>query len=163
MPILLHAVEEKQMTDACPWAHRSLFFCSLVSLLFLTQLGQDAASALGVQEGNLQAVGTIAGSLVDKAYAIGVTLSQSFCYTILNLEGNVMNATATIVKELLYGTLGTCWLEQLNLHFANLEESGLYLLVLNNLFLVELQTENVGIVGENLSNVLDSNAQMFNS
>jgi hypothetical protein len=35
--------------------------------LFFTQLSEDAASALGMQEGNLQSICTIAWSLVDEA------------------------------------------------------------------------------------------------
>ena len=131
--------------------------------LFFTQLSEDAASALGMQESDFQTVCTTAGSLVDKADAVCFALCQSLCYTVFNLEGNVVNATAAIVKELLDGALGAGGLEQLNLDFANLKESGLYLLVFNNLLLVELQTENVGVVGENLCDVLDSNAQVFNS
>ena len=116
-----------------------------------------------MQEGNLQTISTATGSFVDKTDAICIALCQSLGYTILYLEGYMVNATATIVQELLDGAFGACGLQQLNFYFAYLEECGLYLLVLNNLFLVELQSENVGVVGENFCNVLDGNAQMFDS
>ena len=131
--------------------------------LFFAQLSEDATSALGMQEGDFQTVCATTGSLVYQADAICLALCQGFCYAIFNLEGNMVNAATAIVQELLDCALGACGFQQLNLYLTNLEEGGLHLLVFNNLLLVELQTENVGVVGENLCNVLDSNAQMFNS
>lgn len=112
-----------------------------------------------MQESNLQAVCTATGSLVDKADTLGIALSQRIGNTILNLEGYVVNALAAIVQELLNGALGACGLQQLNLDLTNLQEGGLYLLILYYLLLVELKAQNVCVVRQYVSNALNSNAE----
>ena len=139
------------------------FSLCMQSNLFLAEFCKDAASALGMQEGNLQTISTATGSFVNKADAVCLALCQSLGYTILYLEGYMVNASATIVQEFLDSAFWACGFQQLDFYFTDFEKCGLYLLVLYNLFLVELQSKNVSVVGENFSNVLDGYAQMFDS
>lgn len=116
-----------------------------------------------MKECDVQAVSAVAGSLVDETDALAVAHSESFAHTILNLEGNMVNALAAIVEELLYGAFGACGLQELQLHFANLHESGLYLLVFYNFCFVNLQTENVLEEGQYSVDALNGNAQVLNA
>ena len=113
--------------------------------LFLAKFCENTAGALWMQESNLQVVCTAAGSFV------------------FNLECNMMYTAAAIVKELLYGAVGACWLEKLNLDLAYLQEGCLYFLILYYFFLVELQTQDVCIVRKRICNALNGNAEMFNA
>ena len=116
-----------------------------------------------MKECDVQSVGTIAGSLVNEADALLVAHGESFAYAILNLEGNMVNALATVVEELLYGAFGASGLQELQLHFAHLQEGGLYLLVFYNFSLVNLQTENVLEEGQYSVDALNGNAQVLNA
>ena len=137
--------------------------CRTETRLFFAELCQDAASRFRVQECDVQTIGTIAGSLVDEANALLVAHSQSLGDTILDLKGNVVNTLATIVQELLYGAFGASGFQQFQLNFANLQESGLYFLVLNNFGLVNLQAQYVLEIGQYGVDALYGNAQMFDS
>ena len=93
-----------------------------------------------MEECDVQTVGTVTGSLVDEADALAVAHGECFAHTVFNLEGNMVNALATVVEELLNGAFGACGLQEFQLNFADLEESSLYLLVFYNLDVVALQT-----------------------
>ena len=116
-----------------------------------------------MQEGNVQAIGTLAGSFVDKADALLVAHGQSLAHAILNLEGYVMDTATTVVEILLDGALGARGLQQLQLHLTNLHEGGLHFLVLNNFGLVNFQAQYVAEVGHNGVNRLNGDAQMLDS
>jgi len=129
--------------------------------LFLTEFGKDAASGFGMQEGDVQAIGTLAGSLVNQTDALCITLGNGVGNTILYLEGYMVNTTTAIIKELLNGTFGASGLEEFDFDFANLHEGCLNLLVFYNFGLVNLQTQNITEVGQNGINTLYGNAQVF--
>ena len=111
----------------------------------------------------MEAVGTIAGSLVDKADALTVAHGECFAHSVFYLEGNVVNALAAIVEELLNGALGASRLEEFEFNFADLEESGLYLLVFYCFCFVNFQSEDVAEVGQYFVDALHGDAQMLNA
>ena len=131
--------------------------------LFLAKFCENTAGALWMQESNLQVVCTAAGSFVYKTDAMFLALCQCVSHSIFNLECNMMYTAAAIVKELLYGAVGACWFEKLNLDLAYLQEGCLYFLILYYFFLVELQTQDVCIVRKRICNALNGNAEMFNA
>ena len=55
-----------------------------------------------MEERNVQAFGTLARSLVDKADACSITLSQSFCHAILYSKGYLYYLGSSAVKNTLY-------------------------------------------------------------
>ena len=129
--------------------------------LFFAELCEDAAGALRVQECNLQAVGTLAGSLVDEAETLCVAEGQRVGYTILHLEGDVVDATAAVVQELLYGALGSCGFQQFQLHLTHLHEGGLHFLVFYHFFLVDVQTQDILEIRTYCLDALHGNTKMF--
>ena len=86
-----------------------------------------------MQEGNVQALGTLAGMCVNNAATLLLYLVQGVLYTVFNGKCNVLDtATATILlDELGDSALGGSSLEELNLGLAYLEKGGPYLLVSN--------------------------------
>ena len=116
-----------------------------------------------MEEGNVQALGTLAGSLVDKADAGSITLGKSFSYAIFYGKCYVVYTSALVLDELGDGALLRCGLEELNLGFAYHKERGAHLLVFYCLDVVALQTQYVLVVGECLLDALDSNAEVFES
>ena len=115
-----------------------------------------------MEEGNVEAFGALAWSLVNEADALLADLGQSFGYTVLNAEGYVVHALVALVEPLLDGALGACRLQEFQLHLTALQESGLYFLVFYNLDVVTLQTQHVLKVRQAFFNALDGNAQMLN-
>ncbi len=131
-------------------------------VLLLAKLGEDTACALGMKECDVQTISTITGSLVDETNTLSIAECECLSYAILNLECYVMNTLATIVEELLNGALGASGLEKLKLNLTDLKESSLYLLVLNNLSLVNLKTQHITEIGEYSVDALYGNTQMLN-
>ena len=86
--------------------------------LFFAEFGKNAASALRMQESDMQTVGTITGSLVDEADALAVAHGECFAHTVFNLEGNMMNALSAVVEELLNSTLRACGFQKFQLNFS---------------------------------------------
>ena len=125
-----------------------------VLLLFFAQFCQNAAGALRVQESDVQAVCAVARSLVNEAKSLAVAQGECFANAVFNLEGNMVNALAAIVEELLHGALGASRLQEFQFHFANLEEGCLYFLVFYNLCFVHFQSEHVAEVRQYLVNAL---------
>ena len=111
----------------------------------------------------MEAVSTISGSLIDEADALTVAHCEGFAHSVFHLEGNMVNALATIVEELLNGAFRASRLEKFELHFADLEESGLNFLVFYCLCFVNFQSENVAEVGQNFVDALHGDAQMLNA
>lgn len=111
----------------------------------------------------MEAVSTLSWSLVDEANALAVAHCECFAHSVFHLEGNVMNASATIVEELLNGAFGASRLEKFQLYLTNFEESGLYFLVFYNFCFVNLQAENVLEIGQNFVDALYGDAQMLNA
>ena len=70
-----------------------------------------------MQEGDVQALSTLAGLRVNDAATLLLYLVQGVLYTILNGKCNVLDAAtaAVLLDELGNGTLGGGSLEQLNL------------------------------------------------
>ena len=129
--------------------------------LGFAELGEDAHGALRVKEGNVHGVSALAGSLVDKADACSVSLSDSVGYAVLNAECHVVHALAALLEISSDGALGRCGLKELQLHLANLEEGGLHFLVFNYLGLVALEAEYVLEIGENFFNAFNGDADVF--
>ena len=100
--------------------------------------------------------------LVYQAYALARHLSQGIGHTVFNAESHMVNTLIALVQPLLDGALGTCRLQQLQLHLATLQESGLYLLVFYYFCCITLQPQHVGEERQGLLNALDCNAQMLN-
>ena len=75
-------------------------------------------------------------------------MGNGLAYAVFYLEGDVVYAAASVVEEFLYGALGTGWFEELYLDFAYAEEGCLDFLVFYYFFFVELETEDVGVVGK---------------
>ena len=115
-----------------------------------------------MQECNVQPISTLTGSLVDQAQAFLVAHGKGFRYPILDLKGNMMDATASVVEKFLHSTLGTSGLKEFQLYFSHLQESGLYLLVFYYFCCITLQPQYVGEERQGLLNALDCNAQMLN-
>ena len=115
-----------------------------------------------MQESDVEVLCALAWSLVDKAYALFVTLCQSIGNTVLYTESNVVNTMVALIEPLLYGALRRCWLEKLKLNLATLEESSLHLLVFHYFHCVTLQSQYVLKVWERLLNALDCYAQVLN-
>ena len=72
-------------------------------LLRFAELSKDACCALGVQETYHHVLSAWTWSLVDEAYVLTLALYESFCYTILYCEGNVMYALTTFLQPFCYG------------------------------------------------------------
>ena len=115
-----------------------------------------------MQEGDVQTFGTLAGLLVNEAYALLANLCQCFGYTILYAECYVVNTLVAFVQPFLDGALRRCGLQQLKFNLAALQEGGLYFLVLYRLNGITLQPQYILKEWKALFNALDSDAQMLN-
>lgn len=111
----------------------------------------------------MEAVSALSGSLVDETDALLVAHGEGFAHAVFHLEGNMVNASATIVQELLDGAFGASRLQEFELHLTHLQESGLYLLVFYNFSFVNLQSENVLEIGQYGVDTLYGDAQMLNA
>ena len=56
-----------------------------------------------MQEGDVQTLGTLAGLLVDEAYALLADLGQTLGHTVLHAERYVVYALVALVEPLLDG------------------------------------------------------------
>ena len=110
----------------------------------------------------MEAICTLTGSLVDETYTLCVAKGQCLSHAILNLEGYVVNTTATIVEELLYGALGAGGLQELQFHLTDLHEGSLHLLVFYDLSLIDLRAQYVTELGQYGIDALYGNTQMLN-
>ena len=84
-----------------------------------------------MQEGNVQALSTLARMCVNNAATLLLYLIECVLHAILNSKCNVLDATTATVllDELGDSALGGSSLEQLNLGLTYLEKGGPYLLV----------------------------------
>ena len=128
----------------------------------LAEFCEDAAGRFWMEEGDVQPLSTLTGLLVDEAYALLRNFGKTFGHTVLHAEGYVVYALVALVEPLLDGALGACRLQQLQLHLATAQESGLHLLVFNNFCCITLQAQHVCEERQALFDALDGNAQMLN-
>ena len=129
----------------------------------LAELCEHGLGAFGVEEGDLKAVGTLAGGFVDSADTLFLAFSQSVGYTILNGECHVVHTSLATVflDELGDSRVGGSGFEELDLGVAHLEESGGHLLVFHDFLFVALQAEYVFIVLDSLFEVRHCDADVF--
>lgn len=103
------------------------------SLGLFAQFDERAACALGVEEGDVEALGALAGSLVDEAAALFFQFAQGVGHAVGDVQGHVLNAAAAAVvgNELADGAVVRRALEQLDFGLADAEKCGAHLLVGN--------------------------------
>ena len=79
-----------------------------------------------MEESDLQAVGAFAGSFVDSADSLLLTLCESFGYAALYCECHMVHAAlaAVLLDEFGDGAVGAGGFEELDLCVAYLEEGG---------------------------------------
>ena len=146
---------------------QSLFVIDLVDAFVLlvgifAKLGEDTHGALRMQEGNLKTIGPLAGSSIDEADAFLIALSQRIGYAILNAECHMVYALVAFVQPLLNSAFGASGFKKFQFHLTHLKESGLYLLILDDLGLIALQAKHVLEIRQDFVNALHGDAQMFN-
>lgn len=112
---------------------RWLYLSAGDSLGLFAQFDERAARALGVEEGNVEAFGALAGSLVYEAAAFFFKFAQGVGHAVGDVQGHVLNAAATAVvgNELADGAVVRRALEQLDFGLADAEKCGAHLLVGN--------------------------------
>lgn len=136
-------------------------FCSL--LLWFAEFGEDACSALWVQECNHHVFSTWTWSLIDEAQTLCVALSQCVGHSVFYSECYVVNTASAVLKEFGNCTLRACWLKEFEFYFAYLQESGLYFLVSYFFYCVALQSQCVLEIRENFVDALDCDAKVINT
>ena len=116
-----------------------------------------------MQEGDVQALGSLAGLCVNDAATLLLYLVQCVGNAVLNGKSNVLDTTTATVllDELGDGTLGGGSLEQLNLGLTHLEESGPYLLILNFFNGKALEAQHVLIERNGLLKRGNSDSHVF--
>jgi len=67
---------------------------------------ENTASRLRMQEGDVQALGTLTRLLVNEAYALLRHFCQTFGNTVLYAESYMVNTLIALVEPLLDGALG---------------------------------------------------------
>ena len=115
-----------------------------------------------MQEGNVQTFSALTRFLVNQTHALLADLSQSFGYTVFHTEGYMVNALVAFVEPLLDCALGTCRLQQFQLHLATAQEGGLHFLVFHYFSCITLQAQHVSEERQALFDALDGYAQMLN-
>ena len=116
-----------------------------------------------MQESDVQALCALAGSCIDKAYALALGVCQAGSH-VFGLESDVMHtsAAAVLLYELGDGALFAGGFQKLQLNFANLEESSFNLLVLYNLDVVSFKTQYVLVKRNSLFQRRAGYADVFN-
>jgi len=71
-----------------------------------------------MEEGDVQPLSTLAGSLVNQTDTLLRNFSEGIGNAVLNAEGYVMNALVAFVNPLLDSALWGCWLQQFEFHLA---------------------------------------------
>ena len=79
----------------------------------LAKFGQHAQRGLRVQEGDVQALGALAGSFVDEAHAFFFSISQGVGHAVFNGKCQVVHAAlaAVLFDELGDGAFRRCRLQ----------------------------------------------------
>ena len=72
----------------------------------LTEFGEDTAGRLRVEEGDVQALCTLAGSLVDETNTLLADLGKAIGHAVLNAEGHMVHTLVALVEPFLDGALG---------------------------------------------------------
>jgi hypothetical protein len=109
------------------------------------KLDERTAGRLRVEECDVEAFGTLAGSLVDKAAAFFLSFGKSVGYTVLHSECYVLDAAATAVvgDELGYCTVVACAFKKLDFGLSYFEEGCTHFLVGNFLNGKAFKAKNV--------------------
>ena len=83
-----------------------------------TKLGKNAAGGLRMQEGDVQTLSTLTGSLVNQADTLLTHFCQCVGHTVLYAESHMVYTLVALVEPFLNGALGRCRLKQLQLHLT---------------------------------------------
>jgi len=102
-----------------------------VILRWLDDLGQNAAGVFGVGESNSRAADTDPRLLVDQFDSCGAK-PLKFTLNVTDLIGDVMHPWAAALNEATDGGVGAERLEQFDVILPNIEQHGLYALLLDD-------------------------------
>ena len=128
----------------------------------LAELCKDAHCALGVQEGNVQLLGTFARGFVDETYAGFFGFFQGIGYAVFHTEGHVVHALTFLFDEFGNGAFGRCGFQQFEFHLTAFEECSLYFLVCHFFYVVSLQSQYVFKVWKSLFDAFNGYSDVFN-
>ena len=128
----------------------------------LAEFGEDSDGALRMQECDVEAVSTFAGSGINEADSLLIALGKRTCHAVFNAEGHMVYALVALVEPFLDGALGACGLEEFQLDLTDLEEGSLNFLILDHFGLVTFQSKDIFEIRQHLINTLYSNAQVLN-
>lgn len=128
------------------------------------ELHQRAAGALGVEERDIQAFSTLAGSLVDELATLFRSLGQGIGHSVGHGESDMLDAAAATV---LFDKLADCALgggtfEKLDLGLAYLKKGGAHFLVGNFFDCEALETEYIFIERNSLFQIRHCDTYVFN-
>ncbi len=117
-----------------------------------TQFHEGADGRFGVEEGDVEPFGALAGGLVDQAAAFFLSLGESVGHAVLDREGDMLDASAAAVvgDEFRDGAFGSGAFEQLDFCLSDFEEGGLYFLVSYFFDGKTFKAENVLVEGDSL-------------
>ena len=101
-----------------------------------------------MEEGDVQVLCALAGSLVDEAYSLLVAFGQGVAHAVFDAEGHVVYSVVAFVEPLLDGAFGRGGLQQFEFHLAALQEGGLHFLVGHLFNGVTLQPQDVLEIGQ---------------
>ena len=71
----------------------------------LTKLSENACSRFRMEEGDIQTLCTLTGSLVNQTNTLFTNFCQCVSHAVFNAECNVMNPLVTLVEPLLNSAL----------------------------------------------------------
>lgn len=130
----------------------------------LAELDEGSAGALGVEEGNVETFGALAGSLVDNAAAFAFELAQGVGDSVGDVERDVLDASAAAVagNKLGYGAVFRGAFQELELGLPQAEECGAHLLVSYFFNGEALYAKHVFIEGDCLVERGNGDADVFN-
>ena len=116
-----------------------------------------------MNEGDVQAFSTLAGSFVKNATILVLNLLECIGNTVLNTECDVLDSATTTVllNELGDSAVGASGLEKLYLSLTYFEESGSYVLVLYLFDCKAFETEKFLIERYSLVKACDCYTNMF--
>ncbi len=116
-----------------------------------------------MEEGYVEAFGTLTGSLVDETAALGLHLVKAVLHTVGDGKRHMLDAAATTVvfNKLADGAFGSGAFKKLYLGLADLEESRAYFLVCYFLDGKTFESESVLIKGDCLFKVRHCDADVL--
>ncbi len=126
----------------------------------MNELHEHAVDGVGVNEGDL-AREAIAGLLINQLDVLGLEVSQRSA-NIINLQTDVMQAFAALLKEARDAGVRHDGLEQLQETVANVEQGGLYALVFHDTLLYEAHAKRVAKDRVGFVDALDDDSRVVN-